>query len=134
MTARSACFLLLKQQVVVLSDWPPRSMRPFAFTSTSDVDGDATLTTIDHTKQIFILFTSWCCPQIDHKKHLFAFGTLVKDSWMISHNHKQYQDMVYDYFNTGTTQGVKWPLDKGSAVRSSLSSSLKCRCGQTITR
>ena len=49
-------------------------------------------------------------------KHLFGFGTLVKDQWMVDHNHKQYQDIVYDYFNTATTQGVKWLFDKGSQV------------------
>ncbi|KAK7444113.1 hypothetical protein BaRGS_00040429 [Batillaria attramentaria] len=64
--------------------------------------------------------------QIDHKKHLFGFGTLVMDRWMLDTNHKQYQDMVFDLFNTGTTQGVKWKFDKGSPGHPDFTQAIRC--------
>ncbi|KAK7116827.1 anti-sigma-I factor RsgI6-like [Littorina saxatilis] len=64
--------------------------------------------------------------QIDHVKHLFGWGTLVKDQWMIDSNYRHYQDMVYEYFNTATTQGLKWKFDKGTATHPDYSQAMAC--------
>ncbi|XP_070177546.1 anti-sigma-I factor RsgI6-like isoform X1 [Littorina saxatilis] len=64
--------------------------------------------------------------KIDHVKHLFGWGTLVKDQWMIDSNYRHYQDMVYEYFNTATTQGLKWKFDKGTATHPDYSQAMAC--------
>ncbi|KAL8563090.1 hypothetical protein ACOMHN_066413 [Nucella lapillus] len=52
--------------------------------------------------------------QIDHKKHLFNFGTMVKDSYILDPQYKGYQDIVYSAFNSATLQSFKWKFDKGT--------------------
>ena len=53
---------------------------------------------------------------MDHKKHSFGFGSLIRDQWITDSAHKAYQDTLYKYFNTATTQSVKWRYDQGTQV------------------
>ncbi|XP_076443326.1 uncharacterized protein LOC143281915 [Babylonia areolata] len=52
--------------------------------------------------------------QVDHKKHLFGFGSLVKDEFLVDPHYRPYQDFVYSLFNVATLQSFKWKFDKGT--------------------
>lgn len=64
--------------------------------------------------------------QVDHKRHQFGFGTLVKDQWMTDSAHTRYQETVYELFNTATTQAVKWLFDKGTPGHPDYQMALAC--------
>lgn len=56
-----------------------------------------------------------CCLQVDHKKHLFAFGSKVEDDLLrgTSPRNKRFQDIFFYLFNWATVQSYKWKYGEG---------------------
>ncbi|CAL1542280.1 unnamed protein product [Lymnaea stagnalis] len=52
--------------------------------------------------------------RIEHTKHLFGFGSLVRADYMIGTSQQKYKDIVAYMFNWAVLQDYKWPFDKGT--------------------
>ncbi|KAK7492630.1 hypothetical protein BaRGS_00016109 [Batillaria attramentaria] len=63
--------------------------------------------------------------QIDLKKHLFGFGTLVKDIRIKQQPTNAYSKLVFNLFNWATVQTYKWKLQKGNETHPDFSSALE---------
>ena len=59
--------------------------------------------------------------QISHKKHKFAFGSLVQDSHMLNPTYTGYQNLFYEFFNWATVGSYKWKYNQGNRVSKHLS-------------
>ncbi|XP_025078468.1 uncharacterized protein LOC112554711 [Pomacea canaliculata] len=55
--------------------------------------------------------------QVDHKKHLFAFGSKVEDDLLrgTSARNKRFQDIFFYLFNWATVQSYKWKYGEGES-------------------
>ncbi|CAL1542279.1 unnamed protein product [Lymnaea stagnalis] len=51
--------------------------------------------------------------RIEHTKHLFGFGTLIRPDYMVGSSHQRYRDIVAYMFNWAVVQDYKWTFDKG---------------------
>ncbi|XP_046574253.1 endo-1,4-beta-xylanase 1-like [Haliotis rubra] len=52
--------------------------------------------------------------KIDLKRHLFGFGSMVKEAWMTNDDYKGYQNFVYKMFNWVTAASFKWKYNRGT--------------------
>ncbi|XP_067664849.1 uncharacterized protein [Haliotis asinina] len=52
--------------------------------------------------------------KIDHKSHLFGFGSVINENYMTNSGYKQYQNFVYDMFNWATAGSFKWKYNRGT--------------------
>ncbi|XP_046337947.2 endo-1,4-beta-xylanase 3-like [Haliotis rufescens] len=52
--------------------------------------------------------------KIDHKRHLFGFGSMVKEAFMTNDDYKDYQNFVYKMFNWVTAASFKWKFNRGT--------------------
>ncbi|CAL1542287.1 unnamed protein product [Lymnaea stagnalis] len=52
--------------------------------------------------------------QIDHTKHLFAFGTQATADYIVNPDYRQFQNILYHMFNWVTIQEYKWTFNRGT--------------------
>ncbi|CAG5133101.1 unnamed protein product, partial [Candidula unifasciata] len=52
--------------------------------------------------------------QIDHVRHLFGFGSVVRSDFLIDEDYKQYQNIVQYMFNWVTNGDFKWRYNRGT--------------------
>lgn len=62
--------------------------------------------------------------QISHKKHKFAFGSLVQDSHMLNPSYTGYQNLFYEFFNWATVGSYKWKYNQGNRTHPNYDRSL----------
>ena len=54
--------------------------------------------------------------QIKHKRHQFAFGSLVSDDYIVNPSYTGYQNLFYEFFNWATVGSYKWKYNQGNRV------------------
>ncbi|XP_059172789.1 anti-sigma-I factor RsgI6-like isoform X1 [Physella acuta] len=52
--------------------------------------------------------------KIDHRKHLFGFGSLLRPDHLLSSTHQRYRDIAYYMFNWAVLQDYKWTFNRGT--------------------
>ncbi|KAI8793508.1 endo-1 4-beta-xylanase A [Biomphalaria glabrata] len=52
--------------------------------------------------------------EIDHKKHLFGFGSQMPADYLVNPDFRQYQNIAYYMFNWATIEQYKWPYNRGT--------------------
>ncbi|KAH9520362.1 Anti-sigma-I factor RsgI6 [Bulinus truncatus] len=54
--------------------------------------------------------------QIDHKKHLFGFGSQMTADYIVNPDYKQFQNIAYHMFNWATIGEYKWNFNCGTKL------------------
>ena len=54
--------------------------------------------------------------QVSHKKHKFAFGSVVSDEHILNPSYIGYQNLFYEFFNWATVGTYKWKYNEGNRV------------------
>ncbi|ESO87532.1 hypothetical protein LOTGIDRAFT_235021, partial [Lottia gigantea] len=64
--------------------------------------------------------------EINHKKHLFGFGSLADDTYITNPDYKQYQQFFYHMFNWATVGTFKWKYARGTPDNPDYSFAVNC--------